>query len=128
MLSDLNYQMILETVLDLGCDKVPGINCGLMYAFSGRFVYQNVLNLFPDSHYLRIFRRPPSHWRSGELCTKFLQVFWYLRPGQNLRGALLKSGVCIGLIYGDRDYICSWLGGEAISFSIAGTVQPQYAP
>lgn len=40
----------------------------------------------------------------------------------------LESGVRIGLIYGDRDYIRNWLGGEAISYAIAGAVQPQYAP
>lgn len=33
--------------------------------------------------------------------------------------SLLDAGVRVGLIYGDRDYICNWLGGEAISFALA---------
>ncbi|KAF4458838.1 carboxypeptidase [Fusarium albosuccineum] len=33
--------------------------------------------------------------------------------------ALLNQGVRVGLVYGDRDYICNWLGGEAVSKSIA---------
>ena len=41
--------------------------------------------------------------------------------------ALLSRGVRIGLIYGDRDYICNWLGGEAISLSIASTAGGVYA-
>ncbi|KAK0640931.1 serine carboxypeptidase [Cercophora newfieldiana] len=41
--------------------------------------------------------------------------------------ALLTRGVRIGLIYGDRDYICNWLGGEAISLSIASSAGGAYA-
>lgn len=33
--------------------------------------------------------------------------------------SLLRSGVRVGLIYGDRDYICNWYGGEAISLAVA---------
>ncbi|KAI1453303.1 alpha/beta-hydrolase [Annulohypoxylon moriforme] len=33
--------------------------------------------------------------------------------------SLLNAGVRVGLIYGDRDYICNWLGGEAISLALA---------
>jgi carboxypeptidase C (cathepsin A) len=33
--------------------------------------------------------------------------------------ALLNAGVRIGFIYGDRDYICNWYGGEAISLAVA---------
>ena len=32
---------------------------------------------------------------------------------------LLSLGVRVALIYGDRDYLCNWLGGQAVSFSIA---------
>lgn len=34
--------------------------------------------------------------------------------------ALLDKGIRIGFLYGDRDYICNWLGGEAISLAVAG--------
>jgi carboxypeptidase C (cathepsin A) len=33
-------------------------------------------------------------------------------------GALLDKGVKVALVYGDRDYQCNWLGGEAISLAI----------
>jgi Serine carboxypeptidase len=53
-----------------------------------------------------------------------------MRPGFNLTGdfvrghslanlgALLDKGVKVALVYGDRDYQCNWLGGEAISLAI----------
>lgn len=41
---------------------------------------------------------------------------------------ILESGIRIALIYGDRDFICNWLGGEAVSFAIAGALQPKYSP
>ncbi|RDL39645.1 uncharacterized protein BP5553_03985 [Venustampulla echinocandica] len=41
--------------------------------------------------------------------------------------ALLRSGVRVGLMYGDLDYICNWLGGEAISLAIAAQTSPTYA-
>ena len=40
---------------------------------------------------------------------------------------LLSVGVRVALIYGDRDYLCNWLGGQAVSFAIAA-VSSAYAP
>lgn len=40
---------------------------------------------------------------------------------------LLSLGIRVALIYGDRDYVCNWLGGEAVSFSIAAR-SPSYMP
>ncbi|KAH8588155.1 Alpha/Beta hydrolase protein [Bisporella sp. PMI_857] len=40
---------------------------------------------------------------------------------------LLRSGIRVGLMYGDRDYICNWLGGEAISLAVAAQTSPAYA-
>ncbi|KAK2746801.1 hypothetical protein FQN57_002843 [Myotisia sp. PD_48] len=34
---------------------------------------------------------------------------------------LLDRGIRIALIYGDRDYICNWMGGQAVSFSVAAS-------
>ncbi|KAF2871419.1 carboxypeptidase S1, partial [Massariosphaeria phaeospora] len=33
-------------------------------------------------------------------------------------GTLLNKGVKVALVYGDRDYQCNWMGGEAISLAI----------
>jgi carboxypeptidase C (cathepsin A) len=40
--------------------------------------------------------------------------------------ALLNQGVRIALIYGDRDYICNWLGGEAVSQTLATEAGGEY--
>jgi carboxypeptidase C (cathepsin A) len=40
--------------------------------------------------------------------------------------SLLNDGIRVGLIYGDRDYICNWLGGEAISISVAAATSDSY--
>ncbi|CAF3484839.1 hypothetical protein SNK05_004760 [Fusarium graminearum] len=41
--------------------------------------------------------------------------------------ALLNQGVRIALIYGDRDYICNWMGGEAVSQSLAQEAGSEYS-
>ncbi|RKF75113.1 Carboxypeptidase S1-like protein A [Golovinomyces cichoracearum] len=41
--------------------------------------------------------------------------------------ALLRSGVRVGFIYGDRDYICNWQGGEAISLAVAAETSQFYS-
>ncbi|KAF4452630.1 hypothetical protein F53441_4569 [Fusarium austroafricanum] len=41
--------------------------------------------------------------------------------------SLLNQGVRIALIYGDRDYICNWLGGEAVSQSLAREAGGEYS-
>jgi carboxypeptidase C (cathepsin A) len=41
--------------------------------------------------------------------------------------ALLAMNVRVALIYGDADYICNWLGGEAISLALAA-IAPQPYP
>lgn len=33
--------------------------------------------------------------------------------------ALLADGIRVAFIYGDRDYICNWMGGEAVSLALA---------
>lgn len=33
-------------------------------------------------------------------------------------GALLDQGIGVTLMYGDRDYICNWIGGENASLAI----------
>ncbi|KAH6658956.1 Alpha/Beta hydrolase protein [Truncatella angustata] len=49
-------------------------------------------------------------------------------------GELLDRGVKVALVYGDRDFQCNWLGGEAVSLAIdssdatAGFRGSKYAP
>lgn len=40
--------------------------------------------------------------------------------------SLLNDGIRVGFLYGDRDYICNWMGGEAISFAVAAATSPTY--
>lgn len=112
------------------------------YTLSGRSVYdisQNVLDPFPDSHYLEYLNTlavqraigVPVNYTEDSLTVfnAFDATGDYARDGTLADlTSLLESGVRIGLIYGDRDYICNWLGGEAISFALAGSLQPQYGP
>ncbi|KAH7175784.1 Alpha/Beta hydrolase protein [Dactylonectria macrodidyma] len=41
--------------------------------------------------------------------------------------ALVNKGIHVGLMYGDRDYICNWMGGEAVSKEIAIQAGGEYA-
>ncbi|CZT21300.1 probable Carboxypeptidase S1 homolog B [Ramularia collo-cygni] len=43
----------------------------------------------------------------------------YVRPGwlEDL-AYLLENGVKVALMYGDRDFACNWIGGEAISLAV----------
>ncbi|KJZ73931.1 hypothetical protein HIM_06599 [Hirsutella minnesotensis 3608] len=41
--------------------------------------------------------------------------------------ALLRKGVQVSLIYGDKDYLCNWFGGEAVSLAIAAEAGGDYA-
>lgn len=40
---------------------------------------------------------------------------------------LLNKGVRVALLYGDADWICNWLGGEAISLALASLLDPSTA-
>lgn len=51
----------------------------------------------------------------------------FIATGDEVRGmslydlaGLLRSGVHVAFIYGDADWICNWLGGEAVSLALAG--------
>lgn len=112
------------------------------YTVSNRSIYdvtQGVLDPFPDSHYLDYLNQlsvqqaigtPVNYTQdSSAVFTAFSTTGDYARNGiiQDLVD-LLNSGVKVALIYGDRDYICNWLGGEAVSFAIAGAAGLSYEP
>ena len=44
-----------------------------------------------------------------------------LGNGLNKLRKLLHKGIKVSLVYGDRDYQCNWLGGEAISLALGST-------
>ncbi|KAL4865756.1 hypothetical protein BDV12DRAFT_145668 [Aspergillus spectabilis] len=40
--------------------------------------------------------------------------------------SILAHGVKVNLVYGDRDYVCNWLGGENVSLSIDHQQAPEF--
>ncbi|KAL8697357.1 MAG: hypothetical protein Q9201_007159 [Fulgogasparrea decipioides] len=111
------------------------------YVSSGRSVYditQMVPSPFPPSTYLEYLNTVElqsaigvavNYTESNSIVgNAFVQTGDYERGDQISQMAyLLSLGVRVALVYGDRDYICNWLGGEAVSFSIAAQ-SPAYAP
>ncbi|KAL8695152.1 MAG: hypothetical protein Q9218_000320 [Villophora microphyllina] len=111
------------------------------YIKSGRSIYditQMVPSPFPPSTYLEYLNSAELQSAIGVAVnyTESNNVVsdGFVRTGDYERGDqisqisyLLSLGVRVALIYGDRDYICNWLGGEAVSFSIAAQ-SPAYAP
>ena len=113
------------------------------YTNSGRDVYdisQMTPEPFPPGYYLEYLNTanvqgaigaPVNYTQtSGPVSTAFLSTGDYDRGGQiDDMAYLLSLGIRVALIYGDRDYICNWMGGEAVSFSIAAqssTLTPFY--
>ena len=114
------------------------------YTGSGRSVYdisQQNPDPFPSSTYLEylnsaevqaaIGARVNYTQSSSAVSDAFTQTGDYERGGQiNDLANLLAMGVRVAFVYGDRDYICNWLGGEAVSFSVAAqlsTYMPFYS-
>ena len=110
------------------------------YVNSGRSVYdiaQMVPSPFPPSTYLEYLNTAELQSAIGvrvnytesnsAISNVFMQTGDYERGDQIAQMAyLLSLGVRVALVYGDRDYICNWLGGEAISFAIAAQA-PSYS-
>lgn len=103
------------------------------YQASGRDVYdisQMAPDSFPPGTYLEYLNSAVVQSSIGavvnftesssSVSSAFLSTGDYDRGNQIADMAyLLSLGVRVALIYGDRDYICNWVGGEAVSFSIA---------
>ena len=111
------------------------------YTNSGRDVYdiaQMTPDSFPPSTYLEYLNSASVQVAIGTVVnytesnpvvlSAFVATGDYERGNQiSQMSYLLSLGVRVALIYGDRDYICNWLGGEAVSFSIAAQ-SPLTAP
>ncbi len=111
------------------------------YNDAGRSVY-DIAHLLPDSFppstYLEYLNTPEFQSAIGspvnytqtnlQVITAFTSTGDYERQAliPNI-AALLNAGVRVGFMYGDRDYICNWLGGEAISLAVAAQTSPAYA-
>ena len=39
---------------------------------------------------------------------------------------VLENGIKVAMVYGDRDYACNWMGGEASSLSIPYVYRDQF--
>jgi len=111
------------------------------FQMSGRDLYditQRAPDPFPPSTYLEYLNEagvqaaigaPVNYTQSNNAVFLAFQQTGDAERGDqiNQMASLLSLGVRVALIYGDRDYLCNWLGGEAVSFSIAAQ-SPAYAP
>ncbi|ORY61373.1 serine carboxypeptidase [Pseudomassariella vexata] len=103
------------------------------YSDAGRSVYDIAALLpdsFPPSRYLSYLNSASFQSAIGTTMnyteTNTQVVAAFLATGDYERQALipelaslLDAGIRVGFMYGDRDYICNWLGGEAVSLSVA---------
>lgn len=111
------------------------------YQESGRSIYdigRYLPDSFPPSTYLELLNTASFQAAIGSPVnftqTNAQVIEAFQDTGDHARqslipdiAALLKSGIRVGFIYGDRDYICNWLGGEAISLAVAAQTSPSYA-
>ncbi|PMD21864.1 alpha/beta-hydrolase [Hyaloscypha hepaticicola] len=111
------------------------------YNDAGRSVYDIahfIPDPFPPSTYLEYLNTPSVQSAIGtqlnftqtnmQVISAFTSTGDYERQGLIPDiAALLRAGVRVGFIYGDRDYLCNWLGGEAISLAVAAQTSPAYA-
>lgn len=71
----------------------------------------------------------PLNWTqsSNTVSRAFRSIGDYPRPGwlEDL-SYLLENGIKVALVYGDRDFACNWIGGEAVSLAIDWTHTDDY--
>ncbi|KAI0175304.1 Alpha/Beta hydrolase protein [Pestalotiopsis sp. NC0098] len=117
-------------------------NVMLPYSDAGRSVYDIAALLpdsFPPSRYLEYLNSAEFQQAIGASTnyteTSAAVVSAFAATGDYAReslvpklASLLNAGVRVGLIYGDRDYICNWLGGEAISLALADAAAASQPP
>jgi hypothetical protein len=100
--------------------------------YSGRNYYDMATldpDPFPPPFYEGFLNQPyvqaaigvPLNWTQSSTAVSdaFRSIGDYIRPGwiEDL-AYLLDNGIKVTLAYGDRDYACNWIGGEAVSLAI----------
>lgn len=87
--------------------------------------YEGYLNQPWVQHELGV----PLNWTqsSSVVSRAFRSIGDYPRPGwlEDLT-YLLENGIKVALVYGDRDFACNWIGGEAVSLAINWTNTAAY--
>ncbi|KAI4861267.1 alpha/beta-hydrolase [Hypoxylon rubiginosum] len=116
-------------------------NVMLPYSDAGRSLY-DISALLPDSfppkQYLEYVNTAAFQAAIGtrlnytetnsQVVSAFLSTGDYEREAMVPKlASLLNAGIRVGFIYGDRDYICNWLGGEAVSLALAASAAGGYA-
>ncbi|KAI8961211.1 alpha/beta-hydrolase [Daldinia sp. FL1419] len=110
-------------------------NVMLPYSDAGRSLYDIAAPLpdsFPPRRYLEYVNTPAFQKAIGtrlnytesnsQVASAFVSTGDYEREAMVPKlASLLTAGIRVGLIYGDRDYICNWLGGEAVSLALASS-------
>lgn len=111
------------------------------YSESGRSYY-DIAHLIPDSYppylYASYLNSRPVQVAIGAVVNytnSSPQVYsafestgdWERGPMAPKLAALLNRGIRVGLVYGDRDFICNWLGGEAVSLAVADLAGSTYS-
>jgi carboxypeptidase C (cathepsin A) len=114
------------------------------YDQKGKSVYdisQSYLDPFPLVYYMDYLNTlpvlagigaPVNYTQTSQtVFSSFEQTGDYVRGGQIEEfAALLAAGIRVAFINGDRDFICNWVGGEAVSFAVAAAAeqtQPSYS-
>ena len=92
---------------------------------------------FPPPFYQGFLNQPhvqqalgvPLNWTqsSGPVARAFRGIGDYPRPGwlEDLT-FLLDNEIKVALMYGDRDYACNWIGGEAVSLAVEWEFADQF--
>ncbi|GAO14990.1 hypothetical protein UVI_02027820 [Ustilaginoidea virens] len=87
------------------------------------------LDYLNQGHILQAIGSPVNYTMASNAVLEAFQGTGDQSRGGNIKrlADLLDRGIRIGLIYGDRDYICNWYGGEAVALAIANQSRANYA-
>ena len=103
-------------------------------SFQLAFLRPNITNLdlvgyFTQEHVLEAIGVPVNFsFHSNAVATSFFVNHDIVRGGFiDAIAYLLDSGVKVHMMYGDRDYICNWMGGEAASLAVPYSRKDEFA-